>query len=120
MVQTAVSAHVMDAGITLNTWGEMIANGYTKERSGDVIMILKPGLISRSEDSKDAHQGTTHGSAFNYDTHVPLLWYGNRLKPASIVRPICITDIAATLVHFMELQRPASMSGTPIEELLVK
>ena len=120
MVQTAVSAHVMDAGITLNTWGEMIANGYTKERSGDVIMILKPGLISRSEDSKDAHQGTTHGSAFNYDTHVPLLWYGNRLKPASVVRPICITDISATLVHFMELQRPASMTGTPIEELLRK
>lgn len=116
-VQLVLSGHDLDRNIKLSNWGEMIASGYTKERSGDVLMVLKPGFINKADDTKGTHQGTTHGSAFNYDTHVPLLWYGNGLERASIYRPISITDISATMVHFLNLQRPASMIGSPIDEL---
>ncbi|MBM3165304.1 MAG: alkaline phosphatase family protein [Bacteroidetes bacterium] len=117
LVRTAVSAHQLDHGNVWSNWDNMLARGYTKERSGDVLFMLKPGLISESEDSDEAHRGTTHGTAYNYDTHVPLLWYGNGIKKGNIYRPIAITDIAATLVYFLELQRPASMTGEPIYEL---
>jgi predicted AlkP superfamily pyrophosphatase or phosphodiesterase len=116
-VHLVLTGHELDQSIKFNAWGEMLAHGYTKERSGDVLMVLKPGFINKADDKKGTHQGTTHGSAFNYDTHVPLLWFGNGLKPASIYRPISITDISATLVHFLNLQRPASMVGVPIQEL---
>jgi arylsulfatase A-like enzyme len=117
LVCTAVSAHRLDLGEVAGTWETMLARGYTKERSGDVLFMLKPGLISESEVSDKAHRGTTHGTAYNYDTHVPLLWYGAGIKRGNVYRPIAITDIAASLVYFLELQRPASMTGEPINEL---
>ena len=120
LVRLAVCAHDLDEGKFQGTLEQMLANGYTKERSGDVLFLLKPGLISSSEDTDEAHRGTTHGSGYNYDTHVPLLWYGGRLKAQEIYRPIAITDIAATLVYLLELQRPASMTGNPIVELWEK
>jgi hypothetical protein len=46
---------------------ERLQNGYNPKRSGDVIYMLLPGYIAKRT------YGTTHGSAFIYDTHVPLL-----------------------------------------------
>jgi arylsulfatase A-like enzyme len=70
-------------------------------------------------DEPKVHQGTSHGSAFNYDTHVPLLWYGKGITPGlQIFDPIQITDIAPTLIHILNLQRSGSMIGHPILPIL--
>ena len=81
--------------------------------------MLQPGYLAKDHDEPKAHQGTSHGSAFNYDTHVPLLWYGKGIPQGlSLYEPIQITDISATLVHLLNLQRPGSMIGKPILPLL--
>jgi bisphosphoglycerate-independent phosphoglycerate mutase (AlkP superfamily) len=50
---------------------------------------------------------------------VPLLWYGKGIpQGVSLYDPIQITDISATLVHLLNLQRPGSMTGKPILPLL--
>jgi arylsulfatase A-like enzyme len=100
-------------------WGELLRNGYDESRSGEVIFLLQPGYLTKELDEPKAHQGTSHGSAFNYDTHVPLLWYGKGIPQGlDLYEPIQITDISATLVHLLNLQRPGSMTGTPILPLL--
>jgi predicted AlkP superfamily pyrophosphatase or phosphodiesterase len=117
-VKVAVTGSDLERGIIQDPWMQMILNGYSKERSGDVIFILKPGYLAISSNASSEHKGTSHGSAFNYDTHVPLLWYGNRMKHQEIFRPLEITDISATLVHMLKLQRIGSMTGKPIIEIL--
>ncbi len=117
-VKVAVTGSDLERGIIQDPWMQMILNGYSKERSGDVIFMLKPGYLAISSDKGSEHKGTSHGSAFNYDTHVPLLWYGNKMKHQEIFRPIEITDISATLVHLLNLQRNGSMTGKPIIEML--
>ena len=117
-VKVAVTGTDLERGIIQDPWMQMILNGYSKERSGDVIFILKPGYLAVSSNASSEHKGTSHGSAFNYDTHVPLLWYGNKIKHQEIFRPIEITDISATLVHLLNLQRNGSMTGKPIIEIL--
>lgn len=117
-VKVAVTGSDLERGIIQDPWMQMILNGYSKERSGDVIFMLKPGYLAISSDTGSEHKGTSHGSAFNYDTHVPLLWYGNKMKHQEIFRPIEITDISATLVHLLNLQRNGSMTGKPIIEML--
>jgi predicted AlkP superfamily pyrophosphatase or phosphodiesterase len=117
-VKVAVTGSDLERGIIQDPWMQMILNGYSKERSGDVIFMLKPGYLAISSDTRSEHKGTSHGSAFNYDTHVPLLWYGNKMKHQEIFRPIEITDISATLVHLLNLQRNGSMTGKPIIEIL--
>ena len=76
--------------------------------------------MSKNENKPSAHKGTSHGSSFNYDTHVPLLWYGGGIKPQEIFRPIEIVDIAPTLIHLLNLQRSGAMTGKPITEILNK
>lgn len=105
---------------SLDEWGQMIQKGYDIERSGEVIFMLQPGYLSKAIDEPKAHTGTSHGSAFNYDTHVPLLWYGANIPAENCFRPIQIVDVAPTLIHLMNLQRTGAMTGTPILELLQK
>jgi hypothetical protein len=98
-------------------WRDMIFRGYHPKESGDVLFILEPGYLPKSVDSETARKGTSHGSAFNYDTHVPLVWFGAGVKSQEIHRKIDITDIGATLINLMNLQRNGAMTGDPIIEL---
>jgi bisphosphoglycerate-independent phosphoglycerate mutase (AlkP superfamily) len=106
--------------VTLDEWGQMIQKGFDLERSGDLIFMLQPGYLAQETDEPKAHTGTSHGSAFNYDTHVPLLWYGANISAKDCFRPIQIVDIAPTLIHLLNLQRSGAMTGTPILEILDK
>ena len=119
-VKTVLTKQELLSGSTKATiWGEMLQNGYDIHRSGDIIFLLHPGYLAKEHDEPKAHQGTSHGSAFNYDTHVPLLWYGKGIEPGlQINDPIQITDIAPTLIHMLNLQRSGSMVGQPILPLL--
>lgn len=103
-----------------DSWRDMVKKGYHPRESGDVIFVLEPGYLPKSADTEAAHKGTSHGSAFNYDTHVPLLWYGKGIKAQEILRPLNITDISATLSHILYLQRSGAMTGLPIIELFEK
>jgi arylsulfatase A-like enzyme len=104
----------------VNNWAEMMQAGYDPERSGDLIFILQPGFLPKSTDTPGAHKGTSHGSAFNYDTHVPVLFYGKDIPQQEVFTPYSITDIAATLVHILDVQRPNAMVGMPMVELFIK
>jgi predicted AlkP superfamily pyrophosphatase or phosphodiesterase len=99
-------------------WAGMVSRGCRYDRSGEIIFILEPGFLPKNTDKPSAHKGTSHGSAFNYDTHVPLIWYGAGIKKQEIFRPIEIIDIAPTLVHMLNLQRTGAMTGNPIIEIL--
>ncbi|MEY3620456.1 MAG: hypothetical protein RLZZ391_822, partial [Bacteroidota bacterium] len=49
---------------------ERIVNGYNPQRSGDLFIVTKSGYM-------DGYAtGTNHGVFYNYDAHIPLLWYG--------------------------------------------
>lgn len=102
--------------IPANNWQEMTAQGYDRERSGELIYILQPGYLSKSADTEESRKGTSHGSSFNYDTQVPALIYG--LGKGDVFTPYQIIDLAATLVHVMNIQRPNAMTGKPMVELL--
>jgi hypothetical protein len=103
-----------------NTWKTMIQNGYDFERSGEIIFILDPGYLLKSSDTPSAHQGTSHGSSFNYDTHVPLLLYGKNITKGDVFTPYQIIDIAPTLSHLLNLQQTGAMTGIPIQEIFRK
>jgi predicted AlkP superfamily pyrophosphatase or phosphodiesterase len=103
-----------------NGWRDMIRLGYDKNKSGDLIFMLEPGFLPKSNDSEKARKGTSHGSAFNYDTHVPLIWYGKGIKKQELFRRINIIDITPTLTHLLFLQNSNSSTGDPIVEILMK
>jgi predicted AlkP superfamily pyrophosphatase or phosphodiesterase len=105
---------------TGDEWMDKVKLGYDRERSGELVYLLQPGFLPKSTDNEAAHKGTSHGSAFNYDTHVPMLFYGCGVKAQEVFTPYHITDIAATLVHMLNIQRPNAMTGVPMTEVLDK
>lgn len=92
-----------------NSAAVLIQNGFYIKRSGDIAILLEPQWL-------DDHSltGTSHGSTYSYDTHVPLLWYGWNIKPGYTNANIEITDIAATISALLNIMPPNASSGKPI------
>jgi arylsulfatase A-like enzyme len=64
--------------------------------------------------------GSTHGSSQSYDTHVPLLFYGNGIQKGSSSKRTEIIDIAPTISSLLKISFPNGATGNPISEVLKK
>ncbi|MFZ1784262.1 MAG: alkaline phosphatase PafA [Ferruginibacter sp.] len=91
---------------------EMMINGYNPKRSGDIQFTFKPGYFDGGS------KGTTHGLWNPYDAHIPLLWFGWRVKPGKTNREVYMTDIAPTLAAMLQIQMPNGSVGKVITELI--
>jgi predicted AlkP superfamily pyrophosphatase or phosphodiesterase len=89
-----------------------IINNFSPQRSGDVIVILNPGWVDQSNDYV-----TNHNSPYEYDSHVPLIWYGWTVNRATVTRQVNMTDIAATLSTLCKVPYPNACTGEPMFEL---
>jgi predicted AlkP superfamily pyrophosphatase or phosphodiesterase len=85
-----------------------IQKGFHPKRSGNVVITLEPNWM-------EYHQtGTTHGSPYNYDTRVPMLWYGWKIEHGESALPYFIEDIAPTISWMLNIPFPNATSGNPI------
>jgi predicted AlkP superfamily pyrophosphatase or phosphodiesterase len=91
---------------------EMIVNGHNPQRSGDLIFITKPSILS------SGRLGISHGLWNNDDSHIPLLFYGWGIKHGSLKRETYMTDIAATVAALLKIQMPNGSVGKVIEEVM--
>jgi arylsulfatase A-like enzyme len=89
----------------------MVTNGYNQKLSGDIQFVFNPGWFDGWS------KGTTHGSWNPYDSHIPLLWYGWKIKPGKTNRETYMTDIAPTLAAMLRIQMPNGSVGHVIEEV---
>ncbi len=90
----------------------MVQKGFNKKRSGDIVLILEPGLLQYQL------KGTDHGSGYAYDTHVPLIFYGWKIKNKTYSGEVDITDIAPTISQILGIQNPSGTTGKVIEFVL--
>ena len=93
--------------------GRSFSNSCYPERSGDVLMVLRPFHVLESEKA-----GTSHGTPWSYDTDVPIFLFGRSVKPGiygALVHPI---DLAPTVSAVLEMGAPASSEGTVLSEAL--
>ncbi|GAA3949869.1 alkaline phosphatase PafA [Hymenobacter algoricola] len=93
-----------------------LENGFFPGRSGDVMVVLQPGWLESY--AYPVTKGTTHGSLNNYDTHVPLVFWGWHVKHGESSVVAKVTDAAATLARFLHIQEPNGCTGTPLLEVL--
>lgn len=85
-----------------------IINGYNRERSGDVVIILKPNFYAHSM------KGTDHGAWNSYDTHIPLVFMGWGIKHGATTKQTFMTDIAPTIAAMLHIQAPNGCVGKAI------
>ncbi len=89
---------------------ETYQNGFYYGRSGDVYIQLKRGWLDSSY-----RKGTSHGSPYNYDTHVPLIFYGWRIPNGMTDNKTVIPQIAPTVAHMLHIQFPSGATNKLLE-----
>jgi predicted AlkP superfamily pyrophosphatase or phosphodiesterase len=91
---------------------ERITNGYNAQRSGDLFIVTKSGYVDGFT------TGTSHGVMYNYDAHIPLLFWGQGIQHKVLNTPTYMTDIAPTITTLLGIQMPSGSIGNPIIEVL--
>lgn len=105
----------------LNGWlpptelARAVARSFFPQRGGDVVLVQEPFSFWGKYAEKDA--GSTHGSAFHYDTDVPLVFHGKAFTPGGYGAAEMV-DAAATLARVLGLTPPAACEGKPLERAL--
>lgn len=109
-VDKVFSSESVSKGIVSDAMTQKYMNGYHPARSGDVFIALKPGWL----DMYWYETGTTHGSVFTYDTHVPLLFYGKNIPKGFTYDRTDPSQIAATLSALMGITAPSGCIAQPL------
>ncbi|MGA2824071.1 MAG: alkaline phosphatase PafA [Bacteroidales bacterium] len=87
-----------------------ILNGFNIRRSGDILFDLIQNYLTSGYEEK----GTTHESSYDYDTHVPLIFFGWHIEKGESNREVFVEDIAPTITNLIHIQEPDATIGIPI------
>lgn len=90
-----------------------VVRGFHPKRSGDIAVVLEPGWMAWG-----GVTGSTHGSGYTYDTHIPILFYGAGVKQGSTSTYYTITDIAPTISSLLKIKFPSGCTGQPVREIV--
>jgi hypothetical protein len=88
-----------------------VMNGFYVRRGADVYVLLEPYWMFGAK-------GTTHGTTFSYDAHVPVIFMGPGVKPGKYYQSIAVNDIAPTLANILEVETPSGSVGRALAEML--
>jgi predicted AlkP superfamily pyrophosphatase or phosphodiesterase len=113
-VYQVVNLHDINSASLPPFYKGLVENVYNPKRSGDIMFLFEPAWYSGSK------KGTTHGTMWQYDRHVPLLFYGWKITKGETVEQTYIADIAATLASLLNILEPNGCVGKPIKEVFVK
>ncbi len=94
-------------------WAESYQRSFHSSRAPDVTVRLRENHILRP-----AATGTSHGSPYRYDTHVPIIFYGSRISAGEFSERVRTADIAPTLAHILEIEAPEDLDGRSLHQSL--
>jgi predicted AlkP superfamily pyrophosphatase or phosphodiesterase len=84
----------------------LIRNSLTDHNSGELYLQTRPGCLVGGD------SGTGHGSLYDYDRRVPLVFYGAGVRAGVNTEPAATIDIAPTLAPLLGLALPPGLPGT--------
>jgi predicted AlkP superfamily pyrophosphatase or phosphodiesterase len=84
--------------------GKLLQRGYYRDRAADLFIIQKPYWLASKE-------GTSHGTPFSYDTHVPIIFLGRGIRAGRYDENVRTADIAPTLAALLGVNTPSGSVG---------
>ena len=116
-VSLAVSSSALRrGGLPDNELYQAVVRNFHPTRSGDVFIVFEPNWFINDFDGLVV--ASTHGSPWNYDTHVPIVFAGAGIAPDAIDRRVLTIDLAATLSAYLGISMPSGSVGEPLAEVL--
>jgi hypothetical protein len=85
-------------------------NARVPGRSGDLFVVARYGVLV----DPYAGKGSSHGTPWEYDTHVPMIFWGGGITPRAVSAPSTPYDLAPTLARRLGIDLPDA-TGTALE-----
>jgi predicted AlkP superfamily pyrophosphatase or phosphodiesterase len=89
-----------------------VRDGFYPGRSGDIFTVTDPYYIFNAS-------GTTHGSPYEYDTHVPVIFLGpGRITAGTYPETVGVQDIAPTMARLLGIAAPSGSMGHILAQIV--
>jgi arylsulfatase A-like enzyme len=92
---------------------QQFRNSLYAPRSRDFQILYKEFTLITSKNT-----GTSHGTPYEYDTHVPLLFWGKKFTTNRSETLVHSIDVAPTLARMIGIPIPKTVDGVPIADAL--
>ena len=102
---------LLEGRVPPDRWSRRVLVSFDRERSGDVEVLLEPYWMSGAS-------GTTHGTTWSYDTHIPLMLMGPGIRSGRYHDSVVLNDLAPTLATLLGIETPSGASGRALSEAL--
>ena len=100
-IESAVPTSMIQQGRIPQGWTkellEMYRNDIHPDRTGEIMFMVKPYWLFGSKPAN-------HGTPYDYDTHVPLMFFGGGISPMQILGKTDPADIVPTLAHILQVK----------------
>lgn len=90
--------------------GERLRHSFNPKRGGDIYLIPRAYYLTTG-----GRLGTSHGTPYDYDAQVPLIFAGFNVPKAAIDRPARTVDMAPTIARFLGVAVPNNVVGFPLQ-----
>ncbi|HLG99733.1 MAG TPA: alkaline phosphatase family protein [Bryobacteraceae bacterium] len=102
---------VLSGEVQRDDIGRAVSLGFYAPRAGDLVILQEPYYLF--EDS-----GTSHGTPYDYDNHIPVIFFGAGIKAGAYWQKIAMNDIAPTVSALLGIEAPSGSIGRVLTELL--
>ncbi|MEX0332823.1 MAG: alkaline phosphatase family protein [Puniceicoccaceae bacterium] len=115
IAMAATSEAIIEGDLPDTLVTRAILRNHHLRRSGDIFIVFEPHAFINDFDGLTV--ASTHGSPWRYDTHVPIIFAGLDLAPATIDCSVHTVDVARTIAAFLETKPPSGASGNVLTEV---
>ncbi|HKY22106.1 MAG TPA: alkaline phosphatase family protein [Vicinamibacterales bacterium] len=102
-----------DTGSSSDPFLTLFKNGFYEPRSPHLNVLLKKDVYLHA-----AAGGTGHGSPYDFDRHVPVVFMGRGITAGKYRDPSGPEDVAPTLAHLLQLEFPREWDARLLTEML--
>ena len=102
---------LLNGAVQRDSISDSMSISFYAPRFGDLVILPEPYYIFDAT-------GTTHGTPYDYDSHVPLIFYGPGIKPGTYSTRVAVNDVAPTLAEILHVERPSGSIGRVLSEIL--
>jgi predicted AlkP superfamily pyrophosphatase or phosphodiesterase len=114
LVEVYTRVQLAAGSLPPDDFGELIAHSYSPN-GGWYVMLIPPAY---QMNGNAAGTSTTHFSAWSYDRHVPLGFYGAPFQPGIYYGRVAPVDFAVTFAALLGLNQPSAAIGHVLTEAL--
>lgn len=102
---------LLQGTVPTDAFARRIVQSHHPHRSGDLEIVLNPFWIRQKT-------GTTHGTPYPYDSHIPLIFLGHGISAGRYSRHVALNDVAPTLATRFGVSLPSGSVGKVLSEVL--